>query len=72
MQEEKLVGSLPFWYLICIMVGIITLLLADIPAAEIFLALLMGLLIITGLRHMAELLKKSPFRPTGEKLSQKQ
>ena len=48
------------------------LLLADIPAAEIFLALLMGLLIITGLRHMAELLKKSPFRPTGEKLSQKQ
>lgn len=47
------------------------LLLAEIPAANVFLALLMGVLIITSLRYMAELLKKSPFRPTGEKMSQK-
>lgn len=47
------------------------LLLAEIPAADVFLALLMGLLVTASLRHMAELLKKSPFRPTGEKMSQK-
>lgn len=48
------------------------LLLANFPGAYLFLALLMVLLLISGFRHMAELLKKSPFRPTGEKLSQKQ
>ena len=36
------------------------LLLADVPGAEVFLALLMGLLIITSLRYMSKLLKKSP------------
>lgn len=47
------------------------LLLSESRASRIFLTLLMGLLAISSLCHMARLLKKSPFRPTGEKMSQK-
>lgn len=70
LAEAKFAGRKRGWFLAFVVPYVYHgwynyLLLSKIPAAMFFFTVLMGFLVFSSLRHMAELLKKSPFRPIG-------